>query len=256
MAERAAGVGARVERDPGLPGGADALPGVLVQVAHVCRVRRELRLALLGPQREVLDVDQRRDDGDAALRNVVEQVGGEPGAVLDRVDAGRDQPGQRVLAEDVGGDPRAEFVRPPDRLLERAVGPERGQIAGRPVDPVADDLDPAVAARRPAPRPRRPARPVRPRRRRRVCSGAAARCAARRGSAGAGPRAAALRVLSTGEPASRSSNAPPSRSASACSAWPSGSSTNPCGDIPMWQCASTKPGMIQPPALIVSAGPA
>ena len=61
---------------------------------------------------------------------------------------GLDQAGQRVLAEDVRGDPGAVGVCGVDRGLEHVVGPQRRQIADAAVDPVADQLDPAVAAPR------------------------------------------------------------------------------------------------------------
>ena len=66
--------------------------------------------------------------------------------MLDAVDAGVDQARQRVLAEHVRGDPRALGVRGVDGGLEDVVGPQRRQIADAAVDPVADELDPAVAA--------------------------------------------------------------------------------------------------------------
>ena len=75
----------------------------------------------------------------------VDGVVGQPGAVLDAIDAGRDQPGQRVLAEHVRGDAGAVGVRGVDRRLEDVVGPQRRQITDVAVDPVADQLDPAVA---------------------------------------------------------------------------------------------------------------
>ena len=68
-----------------------------------------------------------------------------PGAVLDAVDAGVDQAGQRVLAEHVRGDPGAVGVGGVDGLLEHVVGPQRREVADAAVDPVADQLDPAVA---------------------------------------------------------------------------------------------------------------
>ena len=71
-------------------------------------------------------------------------VVGEPGAVLDAVDAGVDQTGQRVFAEDVGGDPGALAVRRLDRVDENVVAPQRCQVADLAVDPVAHELDPAV----------------------------------------------------------------------------------------------------------------
>src|SRR5690606_12392665 len=68
--------------------------------------------------------------------------------VFDAVDAGLDQVPQGVLGEAVGGDPGAEPVRLGDRRLERLARPAGGQIAQVAVDPVADQLHPAVAAPR------------------------------------------------------------------------------------------------------------
>ena len=86
--------------------------------------------------------------GGAVLDHQLDGVIGEAGAVLDAVDARVDQPGQRVLAEDVGGDPGPVGVCGLDRRLEHVVGPQRGEIADFAVDPVADQLHPAVAAPR------------------------------------------------------------------------------------------------------------
>ncbi len=82
------------------------------------------------------------------LDHQLDGVVGQPGAVLDAVDAGVDQPGQRVLAEHVRGDAGAVGVGGVDRLLEDLVGPQRRQVADIAVDPVADQLDPAVAPAR------------------------------------------------------------------------------------------------------------
>ncbi len=82
------------------------------------------------------------------LDHQLDRVVGQPGAVLDAVDARVDQTGQRVLAEHVRGDPRTVGVRGVDRLLEHLVGPQRRQVADVAVDPVADQLDPAVAPAR------------------------------------------------------------------------------------------------------------
>ena len=84
---------------------------------------------------------------------------------------GRDQPGQRVLAEHVRGDPRPELVRPGrSPAAQRVVGPGGREVADVAVDPVGGDLDPAVAGAPPAARPRRRGRRARPRRRGRGCS--------------------------------------------------------------------------------------
>ena len=57
------------------------------------------------------------------------------------------RPGQRGGAEHVRGDPRARRVRGVDGGDQHVVGPERGEVALAPVDPVAHQLDPAVAGR-------------------------------------------------------------------------------------------------------------
>ena len=59
---------------------------------------------------------------------------------------GGDQVGDRLLAEAVRGDPGAELVRPRDRGGGDVGRPARGEVAGVAVDPVADELDPPVAA--------------------------------------------------------------------------------------------------------------
>ncbi|SKU72470.1 Uncharacterised protein [Mycobacteroides abscessus subsp. abscessus] len=78
-----------------------------------------------------------------------------------------------------------------------------------------------------------------------------ARCLPARMIRGRSSRSSKPRV-STGDPASRRSRAPTSRSASAC-ATASSSEVGPCGPIPTWQWASTSPGNNQPPSKTVSA---
>jgi hypothetical protein len=66
--------------------------------------------------------------------------------VLDGVDPGVDEVGQRLLAEGVHGHPGPGGVGPLDGRPEGVARPQRGEVALRAVDPVADELDPAVAA--------------------------------------------------------------------------------------------------------------
>src|SRR5690606_17310227 len=51
-------------------------------------------------------------------------------------------------AEDMGGHARAKLVRPRDGGLERIPRPARAEVSAVAVDPVADQLDPAVPAAR------------------------------------------------------------------------------------------------------------
>src|SRR5690606_41694296 len=71
---------------------------------------------------------------------------GQAGGVLDAVDPGLDQVPQGVLGEAVGGDPGAQAVGLGDGRLDGAARPAGGQVAQVAVDPVADQLDPAVPA--------------------------------------------------------------------------------------------------------------
>jgi len=70
--------------------------------------------------------------------------------VLDAVDPCREEPRDGLGREHVRRDPGACLVRGRDTLRELRVGPQRPQVAVGPevtVDPVRDDLDPAIAAR-------------------------------------------------------------------------------------------------------------
>ena len=172
--------------------------------------------------------------------------------MLDRVDPGRDQPGQRVLAEDVGGDPGPELVRPGDRGREHVVGPRRGQVAEVAVDPVGGDLDPAVAA---GGLPLDLGDQVV----RLDLDAEVAEVAAGPGDVPAGPdqpgQVGAVLHATGCPPASRRRAAAarrrPGRRGPARPALRRRHSRPACS--PMWQCASMKPGTIQPPSATVSA---
>ena len=71
--------------------------------------------------------------------------GCEAAGVLDAVGAGGGQVAQRLLAEAVRRHPGALLVGRRDRLGEHVGRPARREVAGVAVDPVADQLDPAVA---------------------------------------------------------------------------------------------------------------
>src|SRR5699024_12172689 len=107
--DHAAGVGAGVDRHAGFAGRADTRPAAGVQRAHVRGIGRVLGRRV-GDAGKVLDVDQRRVQCGAAGDHQLDEVVGKPGAVLDAVDAGVDQPGQCVFAEHVRGDPGAVGV--------------------------------------------------------------------------------------------------------------------------------------------------
>jgi hypothetical protein len=65
--------------------------------------------------------------------------------VLDAVGAGGGEVAQRLLPEAVRGHPRPLLVGGSHRPGEHVGRPARGEVAGVAVDPVADELDPAVA---------------------------------------------------------------------------------------------------------------
>jgi len=72
-------------------------------------------------------------------------VVGEPRAVLEAVDAGGQQVGKRCFSEDMCRHARAELVRLADSGDEHVGGPARAEVADLAVDPVTDDLHPAVS---------------------------------------------------------------------------------------------------------------
>ena len=108
-------------------------------------VRREARGPGLGVLGELVQLHHRGHQRRAALDHVVDQVRAQAGAVLDAVDARLDEPGQHGLAEAVGGDPGAVLVRSSDRVGEGVGGERRREVPVLAGDPVADELDPAVA---------------------------------------------------------------------------------------------------------------
>ena len=71
-------------------------------------------------------------------------VVGQTRGVLDAVDPGSGQRDQRRFGEAVRGDAGAVGMRRGDGFDEHVGGPTRLQITGVPVDPVPDELDPAV----------------------------------------------------------------------------------------------------------------
>src|SRR5439155_22328843 len=145
VVDAAARVGTDVDRYAGLEGGADHVGEPGPQGPHVRGVPREAFLGPVGDPVERLDVDHGGDQRGALRGHPVDQVGGQPGAVFDRVDPGGDQGGDAGLVEGVGGDAYAGGVGGLDRGPYGGGVPGRAQVAGLAVDPVADQLHPAVA---------------------------------------------------------------------------------------------------------------
>ena len=250
VGQAATGVGADVDRHTRLVGRADGRVPARVQVEHVPVVVGELLLRRLGEGREVRDVDEGRHDGDALRGEGVDRVLLESGRVLDAVDAGGREVPQGLLAEAVRGDPDALLVRRGDGVGDGLSRPARGEVADLAVDPVADELDPAVAA---------------------VCLephvpdqlvlldlvGVVADVAAGAGDWRPGaddlgqvlalvdpPRVAGLSRVTDEERAG-------SRSVIACCS-ASSRGTAPCGSRPTWQWASTRPGSTHPSSVCTS----
>ncbi len=102
--------------------------------------------ALFGDAFKRLYVHHRRHQSGPSPSHLVDQVQRQPGTVLDRVHPGPDQrsrpPPRRRCARPPGRRPR---VPPRSRPRPCPASQRRGQVAGRPVDPVADQLHPAVA---------------------------------------------------------------------------------------------------------------
>jgi hypothetical protein len=86
--------------------------------------------------------------GDALCRKGFQRLWGEPRGVLDAVGAGGGEVVQGLFAEAVSGDPHPLLVGRSDRLRQHVDRPAGREVATVPVDPVADELDPAVAGSR------------------------------------------------------------------------------------------------------------
>ena len=82
--------------------------------------------------------------GDALRSEGRDRLRHQPRGVLDAVGARGGEVGERLLAEAVGGHPRPLLVGGGDRLDEHLAGPAGSEVADSAVDPVADELDPAV----------------------------------------------------------------------------------------------------------------
>ena len=109
-------------------------------------VRGELGLTRVGVVREVLQLLDGRDQRDVPADHGVDQILRQTRAVLDAVDPGVEQVRKRGLTEDVCGHPGTVLVSCGDRRLQGVGRPARREVGGVAVDPVADELDPAVAA--------------------------------------------------------------------------------------------------------------
>src|SRR5690625_1005188 len=141
----AAGVGAHEQRHAGLVEGPDLGVAALVHGTHPRGVRRELRTRLLGEVGEVAHLEQRGGHRDLPAGGLGDVVGRHPGAVLDAVDAGVEEVVHGLAGEGVRGDPRAVLVGGGDARGEDVGRPQRAQVPRGAVDPVRDDLHPAVA---------------------------------------------------------------------------------------------------------------
>ena len=117
----------------------------VVEVDHRVGVGGEPLLPGCGVLRELVELHDGRHQPGAVLDHRVDEVLGETGAVLDAVDARLDQPGQHAVAEAVRRHLGALGVRGGDGVGEGLRGERRGEVALVARDPVADQLDPAVA---------------------------------------------------------------------------------------------------------------
>jgi hypothetical protein len=166
---------------PGLVCRADRGIAARVQVHHPVVVVGELLPGRLGDGREVVDVDERRDDGNALRGKGFHRLRLQPAGVFDAVDADGREVVQHLLPEAVGRDPGTLVVRGGERGGDGVARPAGGQVAGVPVDPVPHDLDPAVAAAGLLAHGLEAADRARPRWRSRGCSGGSGQYAGRPG---------------------------------------------------------------------------
>ena len=144
MFDGAAGVSTCVDRNSGIDSLADGFHPVSMQMTHVGCVGGELGVGLGCDGREGLNVDQGRDESDPTLGHGGDGLVSQSGAVLDAVDACVDELGRSLLGEAVGRDTGAEFMSTIDCFLRDVSRPQRCQVPLSTVDPVTDELDPAV----------------------------------------------------------------------------------------------------------------
>ncbi len=169
----------------------------------------------------------------------------QPAGVLDAVGPRGGEVVEALLPEAVGRHPGALLVGGRDRLGEDVGRPARGEVTGVAVDPVADELDPAVAGPGLGTHLVDEAVGLH-------LPGEAADVAPGAGDVPAGPDD--LRQVGAvvdppgveGEPASRMRRVPASRSVSGLGLGGRGVGA-PLATSPTWQCASTSPGSTQPP---------
>ncbi len=145
VVDAAARVGAEVDRHARLPGGAHDLGESGLQAPHVRGVGGELGVGSGGDVVEGLDVDHGRHERGALGGHPVEQLDRQPRAVLDRVGPGLDDAGDGLLGEGVDGDLGALGLGGVDSGGQDLGLEAGGEVALGAVDPVADELDPAVA---------------------------------------------------------------------------------------------------------------
>ena len=148
--DAAARVRARVDRHPGLGGAPDDVARAGVQRAHVRGVGREAVRAVRDA-REVVDVDQRGDQRGAA-RGPSRRSGRRSARCRARCSRSprRSARAARRVPNTCAVTRAPAACADLDRRGQHVVGPQRGEVADRPVDPVAHQLDPAVAGARPA----------------------------------------------------------------------------------------------------------
>ena len=142
-----AGVGAGVDRDPRLVRRADHLAPGGVQPHHVVGVRRELRRGR-----------RRRTPGKLSSCLTVGTSATPLATIASMRSADSPVPcsmqsmPEPIRSGSASSPKTCAVTRAPSacaachRGVQRLAGPRRGQVAGLPLDPVADELDPAVAA--------------------------------------------------------------------------------------------------------------
>ena len=144
MLDGAAGVGSGINRHSGIPGLGNRFTTVSMEVTHVSGIFRELAVRLSGDGRKGLNVDQGRDESDPALSHSGDRLVGEPGAVLDTVDAGVHELRRGFFGKAVRSDASTKLMSTSYGSLGDICGPQRSEIPLTAVNPVADELDPAV----------------------------------------------------------------------------------------------------------------
>src|SRR5215207_695536 len=148
MWQETARVGPGIDRHTGFARGSESLDSTRVQGPDVLGVGGKLPLTRFCVGLEILQLNHRRYQRDLPLRHHRDEIVIDPGAVLDAVNPLSDELCHCLLTKDVRGYSAPQLVRPFDSRARHIWRPKRSNVPNVAVDPIPDQLDPAIPARR------------------------------------------------------------------------------------------------------------